>query len=231
MTLTDFNFLIREARVKQPTQVFSCLIDSLHYLIEYSEVVGDQQDDFLLCKHNLKHQWLKDVHQCGIDKQVDIIARYLCVLYTMNTTITDMSYGRRNGITITHLIALDTNKGNILQVNEFLHDKTCEYRLYKKTESTHMHHRLIAYLGEYFDDSDDSDIDMMDLEDVEVPPKRKNANELAKREAYLWDHEIAVRAETTGPGIKTRSRFHSHKTPEDIKKICQESKKVNKQSI
>lgn len=54
----------------------------------------------------------------------------------------------------------------------------------------------------------EEEADYMDLEDVEVRPTRMNANELAKREAYLWEHDVAVMAETTGPGIKTRKKFY-----------------------
>lgn len=216
--MNRFHDLTREAGVSAPTMLFPCLLEAYDYLDKYVETIGDCQGELNRNSHKLKHRWQHDAQQCGIDKQVDTCAGFLSVLYAVNASISQME---NIPMDIQALIILSTNRSDILECNFTLHEDTCHFRKLKISAATSDHHRLIDLYNEQLESDNASEygFDYMDLEDVEVAPKRKNADEQAKREAYLWDHEIAVRAETTGPGIKTRGKFHSHKTQNDLKKL------------
>lgn len=222
-----FRFLIREVGVSAPNLVFPCLLEGYVYLNKYADTISDCQEELNMNGHRLRHRWQRDAQQCGIDKQVDNCASFLAVLYAVNIS---MAHLENVSIGVQAWIQLSTNRNDILNCNYKMHEDTCHNRILKTSASTLDHHKLIELYNEGIfnsDDSNDDEFDPMDLEDVEVPPKRKNADELAKREAYLWDHEIAVRAETTGPGIKTRGKFHRHKTQSDLDDMKRRKKKLH----
>lgn len=222
--MDEFIFLIREANVSAPTMIFPCLNECLDYVGNTIDTVIDCQDQINLHGHKLKHRWQYDAQQCGIDKQADSCASFLTILYGVNIRLLEMRSETGQPLSLGALVMLATIRKDILENNYSLHEFTCQYRVFKPTTATEDHHKLVSIYVDSAEYDTDQEIDLMDLEDVEVQPKRKNADEMARREAYLWDHEIAVRAETTGPGIKTRGKFHRHKTPEDIKKCCEKKK-------
>jgi len=204
-----FYFLMRESGVSGTQDGFDFMA-GFGYVSEYAETISDCQHDLKTNSHRLKHGWQRDAQQGGIDKQVDSCSIFLALLYAVN----DFS-SRSIDINDTLYNILSENQTNLLHCNYTLYESTSEYRKLKLSNATFNHYEMVeVYNAINLVDVSGYDSDLIDLEDVEVAPKRKNADEQAKREAYLWDHGIAVRAETTGPGIKTRNKFHIYKTIE-----------------
>lgn len=83
------------------------------------------------------------------------------------------------------------------------------YSIIKHNEHLALHDQIMEYqaMGSTSDSEFESDFSSDDEYHGRKRP-RMTADVLAKREAYLWEHDVAVNVETCGPGIKTRRKFY-----------------------
>ena len=134
--------------------------------------------------------------QVGIDRQIDHFG-----------IMSHMSYRTAQHHWLTFML-LRTNY-TALVLNARVRLRFFFAAIVKHNEHLALHDQIMEYqaLGNTSDSEYESDFSS-DEDESNRKRTRMNANVLAKREAYLWDHDVAVNAETCGPGIKTRRKFY-----------------------
>lgn len=142
--------------------------------------------------------WMREAALHGIDVSADFASRYLTKqLILLGTWPDDAVYDSLIGRL--QLSILDFAMSFLFSV--------LVRRRTRKVNSALLQLSLTCTMYEFeLDEELGHDMEQDDDDDIKKP--RMNANELAKREAYLWEHDVAVMAETTGPGIKTRRKFY-----------------------
>lgn len=156
----------------------------------------------LISEQNRSPTWAKQAARCGIDRLFELLI--ICFVGTFESSAFHQRFSTcAQVIEMNHSIYThDFVRESIWPIDKIAvlyHVKWGSVYSDITNMSVSQQMRLLGQITDRMNDVDDQE---------PMKRKRMSTDELAKREAYLWEMDVAALAETTQDGIKTRNSFH-----------------------